>query len=158
MVDKFNYVELAGDADEIIQEFGYDETEAFMARLSSDVGAVLVFDEKPANFSYYTVSCVKLPLSKTDKDVLIQAGASEIKNYVKILVSGKSITDIQIGDYIIADEQYKVVHYKTIKPYKTSILHSCFVLKSTDTAALQVLIDENGKIITTDGKAIGVII
>jgi hypothetical protein len=159
MTVKFNYTKLQNKADTLLQKFGYDETEAYIARLTSDPGAVLSFDEKPANLINYTVSLVKVPLSRTDRDSLIQAGYTKIDNFLKILISGKSITEMKINDYIIATEQYKVITLKTIKPYTTSILHSCLCEKNMETGIVKVIVQEDGLIITQeDGKAIGVII
>ena len=158
MVEKFNYTEVQNDADELIQEFGFEDTEAFIVRLVEDT--TIRFDKKPTNLSQYVINAVRLNLNRTDRDNAMTAGLTEIAKYSKIIVSGKSVSEIKTGDYIILNsDQYQVLYFKSVKPYDTVIIHSCIVQKTTSAPSVSVIAQEDGLILTQeDGKAIGVVI
>lgn len=159
MAEKFNYTAIQNTASRLLKKFGFDETEAVVMRLVPGVSAVSFYEPDTA-FAEWGCPCVVLPLSRTDRDTLIDEGYHQIQKYSKILLSGKELTDeLKIGDYILtSDKGYQIFKFKPIKPYNKAVLFSCIV-EPCAVPTISVLVQEDGKVITQeDGKAIGVVI
>lgn len=139
MTDRFDYTELATNADDIVQEFGFIAATLKRKTLKqvavpgssppTTVPETLAFDQKPTgtDTSYY-INCVRLPISRSDRDTVIKAGYAQIDKYCKILISGKSaaVEPVITDEIELTDYHYKIFMIKPIKPYTTALLYSCY--------------------------------
>lgn len=128
MVDKFDYAEMATDAEELIQEFGFNTTEATLIQ-SAEPSKSLPVDEKPTGEDVeICINCVRLPMNKVDKEIVIAAGFSAIHKYVKIIISAKGLSvDPVISNRIeLTDNNYKIFQIKPIEPYTTPLIYICY--------------------------------
>ncbi len=125
MVEKFDYAEMATDAEELIQEFGFNTTEATLSQITGVQSAV---DKKPNLKVDTRINCVRLPMSRADKEYVIAVGYTSIHKYVKIIISAKGLSvDPSISDRIeLTDNNYKIFEKKPLEPYTTKLIHICY--------------------------------
>lgn len=160
MVTKFDYAGLQSEVKDIIDEFGFGNTEAYIIKMYSPVA--IKFYEKPEFKEELSCYVVPLPLSRQDNNYLVSAGYNEVSKYSKLLLTGVSESkDPSVGNYVVTSQDcYKIIAMKIIKPYDVNVLNVLYVEKATEPAvSVTVLAQEDGLIITQeDGKAIGVVI
>jgi len=126
MVDKFDYVDAQKWSNELIEEFGFSDTEATHTQAT---GVKVHYYDPEIGSIVQNVTVVILPLNNGEKQTMIANGDTNIESYYKIIVSGADIANgMKIGSTFTADsESYKVLSYTKVKPYKTALIYKCMV-------------------------------